>query len=330
MRGDVVVPFAAQETAATRRRLARYNPHVAAGVGAAGAGGRDDPDRGVPRVFDLTVPWIPEVPTETVACLLCSGRETRPLNTFVLNGHRFFTVRCRLDGMMWLDPRPTPAFYERLYREYYHRAGPDDPLLEQATLDVHTDDGRLARTARWRVDELEALTSPGRLLEVGFGAGHTLAEAQRRGWTVFGIEASPAAVAAAGLKGVAAACGPFLDFPRPAIPFDVVAMYSVIEHVPAPGAYLGHAHALLRLGGLLVLRLPDTPVAGPPASLLAHVHHFNRATITELLRRAGFRVVWIGALSLWKPTRYPGALPNMTLAAQRGSPSCAVVSGERC
>ena len=93
------------------------------------------------EVFDITVPWISNIPARPVACLLCGERRIRLLNTFVLNGARFFTVRCLSDGMMWLDPQPTPEFYHRLYAEHYHLAGQDDPLLEQATLDVHTDVG---------------------------------------------------------------------------------------------------------------------------------------------------------------------------------------------
>jgi len=288
----------------------------------------------VKEIFDVRVPWIAEIPTTHPSCALCGGQDAAPVNSFALNGQRFHNVRCARDGMMWLDPRPTGAFYERLYREHYHRVselcerGEDDPLLEQATLDVQSDDAALWRVAGWRLDELEALgaRSPGRLLEVGFGGGHTLAEAHRRGWEVFGLEASEVCVAAAAAKGVPegrVACAPFLAYAppgplgAPGERFDVVTAYSVIEHVPDPAEWLRRAHALLRLGGLLVLRLPDTPEEGPCASLIAHIHHFNRETIADLLRRCRFDVFYFGSFSVWRPTRYAGELPNMNVAARR-------------
>lgn len=280
---------------------------------------RRDVQRAIREVFNITIPWLDEIPAREVPCLLCGQRDLVPLNSFVLNGHRFHTVRCRVDGMMWLDPQPTEAFYERIYAEHYHRAGPDDPLLEQATLDVLSDERKLRNIARLRMDEIEWFVRPGRLLEVGYGSGQVLLEARARGWQVYGLELSRERVAAVQAQGIRAARVPLPAFAGEEESFDVVAMYSVIEHTPDPAAYLRRAAALLRPGGLLVLRLPDTGEEGPPASLIAHLYHFNRSTISELLRRCGLRVQWIGSAALWKPTRYPGTLWNVNVISRKGS-----------
>jgi SAM-dependent methyltransferase len=271
----------------------------------------------VPEVFNVCVPWIAEIATTPVSCLLCGGHDVIPLSTFLLNGQRFYTVRCRQDGMMWLDPRPAASFYYQLYTEHYHTSGLDDPLYEQATLDVHADQSGRREAARIRLDEIERFARPGRFLEVGFGNEYTLREAQSRGWDVLGIEIAPACVESALAQGFPAVCADFLSYGGPPESFDVVAMYSLIEHVPDPPAYLRHAHGLLRPHGLLVLRLPDTPEKGPPASLLAHIYHFNRATISELLRRCGFRVLWMGSFTVWKPQKYAGELPNMNVIGRK-------------
>jgi len=269
------------------------------------------------EVFDITVPWISDVPARPVACLLCGERRITPLNTYVLNGNRFYTVRCLSDGMMWLDPQPTPEFYHQLYTEHYHLAGQDDPLLEQATLDVHTDETRLRETAILRLNEIEEFASPGRFLEVGFGSGYTLMEAKARGWDVLGLEIAQSCVDDMRARGIAAACTSLTDYAGPRATFDVVTMYSVIEHVHDPAVYLRQAHELLKSNGLLVLRLPDTPDEGPPASLIAHLYHFNQSTISELLRRNHFEVRKFGSFSVWKPKRYPGELPNMNVISRK-------------
>jgi SAM-dependent methyltransferase len=269
-------------------------------------------------VFDIAVPDLGEIPVREKPCLLCGRRDFFPLNSFILNQRQFHTVRCVRDGMMWLDPQPTADFYRRLYSQRYHSAGPDDPLLEQATLDVHSDTAELERTARLRLDQIEQFAAPGHLLEVGFGSGAMLAAAVRRGWQVVGLELDQGCVDRMQDRGIPAYTGSLLDYRGEAASLDVVAMYSVIEHTLDPVAHLERAYSLLRAGGILVLRLPDTGAEGPPASLIAHVYHFNAHTIMVLLRRCGFEVLQIDSFHLWKPTRYPGALWNMNVISRKG------------
>lgn len=264
-------------------------------------------------VFDATVAWMADIPVREVPCLLCGQRDIRSLNTFVLNFQRFDTVRCQRDDMMWLDPQPTEPFYRLLYEEHYHVARGDDPLFEQGTLDVHSDEENLRQAAMLRLDEIERFMERDRFMEVGFGSGHTLQEARRRGWDVLGIELAQTCVDAMEMQGIPAIRTelPFYDGPEEA--FGVIGMYSVIEHTHHPDDYLRRAHALLKPGGLLVLRLPDTVAEGPPASLLAHLYHFNSATIIDLLRRSHFEVLQVGAFGCWRPTKYPGELWSMNI-----------------
>ena len=142
-------------------------------------------------------------------------------------------------------------------------------------------------------------------------------EAKARGWDVLGVEIAQSCVDDMRARGIAAVCTSLTDYAGPREAFDVVAMYSVIEHVHDPAVYLRQAHGLLKPNGLLVLRLPDTPDEGPPASLIAHLYHFNRSTISELLRRNHLEVCKFGSFSVWKPKRYPGELPNMNVISRK-------------
>ncbi|MFX1536627.1 MAG: class I SAM-dependent methyltransferase [Promethearchaeota archaeon] len=269
------------------------------------------------EIFNITVPWIEEIPTRQVNCLLCGKRNLLPLNTFVLNGKRFYTKRCLSDGMMWLDPQPTKEFYQHLYIEYYHLGEPDDPLLEQATLDVHSNEEKLREIGILRLNEIEKFVKNGRLLEVGFGSGHVLMEAKARNWDVFGVEIAPSCVTAVRAKGIPAMCIDFTMYKQKQNFFDVIAMYSVIEHVHDPIAYLQNAYELLKTNGVLVIRLPNTDDDGPPASLIAHLYHFNKTTISELLKRCGFKILEIGSWALWRPKKYPGELWSMSIFSRK-------------
>ena len=271
----------------------------------------------VREVFNITLPALGKIPAREQLCLLCGRRDFLPLNTFVLNDRRFHTVRCIHDGMMWLDPQPTEQFYQTLYTTYYHTTGPDDPLLEQATLNVHSNVEERKHIAQLRVDQIEQFSETGRLLEVGFGNGFMLEAAADRGWQVIGLELDQGCVNRMTDQNIPAYYCTLLEYAGEAEPFDVIAMYSVIEHVLDPAAYLEKAFSLLKTGGILVLRLPDTEAEGPPASLIAHVYHFNAHTIMVLLRRCGFEVLQIDNFGLWKPQKYPGALWNMNVVSQK-------------
>ena len=270
------------------------------------------------EVFNITVPDLGEIPATEKPCLLCGQRDIILLNSFILNHRRFHTVRCIHDGMMWLDPQPTEQFYRRLYSQHYHNTGPDDPLLEQATLDVHSRPDERKRTAQLRLDQIEQFSEPGRLLEVGFGSGAMLEMAVQRGWQVVGLELDQGCVDRMADQGIQAYNSSLLDYAGEPESFEVVCMYSVIEHTLDPVAHLKKALLLLKVGGILVLRLPDTEAEGPPASLIAHVYHFNAHTIMVLLRRCGFEVLQLDSFRLWKPSKYPGELWSMNVVSRKG------------
>jgi SAM-dependent methyltransferase len=270
------------------------------------------------EVFNITVPDLGQIPVREKPCLLCGRRDFFPLNSFVLNHRQFHTVRCVRDGMMWLDPQPTEQFYRQLYSQHYHTTGPDDPLLEQATLDVHSKTDELKHTAQLRLDQIEQFIGPDRLLEVGFGNGAMLEAAVQRGWHVVGLELDQSCVHRMKDRGISAHNSSLLEYGGELESFGVVGMYSVIEHTLDPVAYLEKAFSLLKGGGILVLRLPDTEAEGPPASLIAHVYHFNAHTILVLLRRCGFEVLQLDSFHLWKPSKYPGALWSMNVVSRKG------------
>jgi SAM-dependent methyltransferase len=278
----------------------------------------------VPLVFEACVPWLDRLEVERVPCLLCGGEDARPVQRFVLNGHTLATVRCPRDGMLWLDPRPVPAFYDLLYAEHFYGVPFDDPLFEQASLPAQAPPAQKRQAASWRMDEIERYSLdgrvPGRLLEVGFGGGDVLEEACGRGWDVLGVESVASCVESALARGLAAQHGTLADLVRDESlvgTFDAAGMFSVLEHVLDPVRALSDARVLLRAGGVLALRLPETPPEGAPASLIVHVYDFNKETIAALLRRCGFEVLHAETAGIWRPTKYPGELANMNVLSRK-------------
>ena len=155
-------------------------------------------------------------------------------------------------------------------------------------------------TARRDLEQIEAFVSPGSMLDVGCWTGSFLDVARDRGWQAHGIEPSSWASERARVRGLDVITGTLEGFrPGPAT-FRGVALRDVIEHVADPAAALRRLHAALDGGGALYLTTPDAGsrlarVLGSRwwSVMPMHVQYFTRGSMTELLRRCGFRVASI-------------------------------------
>ncbi|MER3398619.1 MAG: class I SAM-dependent methyltransferase [Chloroflexota bacterium] len=149
---------------------------------------------------------------------------------------------------------------------------------------------------------------PGRMLEVGCGAGRFLRTIGRRrpGWELFGCDLSAVSLKA-GRTFPEAAEYVLADahrLPYRDAGFDFVLMVDVLEHLPRPEEALAEAYRVLRPGGRFHLLVP---CEGQPLTLhwLAaklgvgadlkerhggHIQRFTHADIFSLLAGAGFRV----------------------------------------
>ena len=135
-------------------------------------------------------------------------------------------------------------------------------------------------------------------MEVGCGYGFGLDFAlNSRGWNGVGIDPAPLAAVGREALGVAIELRYLRDDDEARGTIDVVMASETIEHVPSPAAFIRTLRAMLRPGGLLVLTTPNSddivPGTSPGAivSLLSPTLHLviqNRASLADLLRRAGF------------------------------------------
>jgi SAM-dependent methyltransferase len=204
--------------------------------------------------------------------------------------------RCPSCAIAWLDPMPTENELASAYDNYYTHHEPPPPSTLQRSYRLLL---RLTSLFRQR-ERLNLMyldkTKPGRLLEVGSGAGHRLAAFRARGWQAEGQELDARAPAGVHI-------GPLRKLALPESTYDAVVMNHVLEHVTDPVALLGECRRLLRPGGTFVATTPNLDSHGhrrfgadwrglePPR----HLHLFTPASLTTVANRAGFNQlkVWV-------------------------------------
>lgn len=264
-------------------------------------------------------------------CPLCGGEERKVLYSGLED--RLFgapgewTLReCGLCGVVLLDPRPTEEDVGKAYATYYtHRTtAVPNSFLRHARRYVRG--GYLANkfgyvegvTRPQRLAGLLAYFHPGqrelmnvsvmylparhggRLLEVGFGNGETLAELRRLGWEVEGVDFDAQAVEAAHRdRGLNVRVGTLEDQTYPPDYFDAVVMKHVIEHVHHPVSLFKECSRILKPGGVLIIVTPNVNAfihrlykgnwfdLDPPRHLVL----FSKDTIAGLADKVGLKSV---------------------------------------
>jgi len=74
----------------------------------------------------------------------------------------------------------------------------------------------------------------------------------------------------------------------------VISMIHVLEHIEDPRSLLRTAWSRLAPGGLLVVEVPHVWTNPYALTVSDHATHFGAASLTRLIRSAGFTIVWTG------------------------------------
>lgn len=228
-------------------------------------------------------------PNEVSRCLVCGGESFVPVFPTRLP----WLVRCPECGLRLVWPQPTDAELADIYGpDYFTPFGSDLRFADGYRQMKAAGASRLLRIAERHI-------VPGKLLDLGSGLGELLLTAMRRGWEVQGIEPNPDAVKIVNERLPESVFLGTLDTFRPRdAAYDLITCVEVIEHLRFPDWSLRRMFDLLRPGGALVLTTPNVGcwqgyLLGPrwPHYHRDHLWYFDRATLTTMVRTAGFEVM---------------------------------------
>ena len=228
-----------------------------------------------------------------VRCALCGSDNYQVLANQALYGVQCRNVVCADCGLGYVNPRMEEsdlrAFYHSGYRErQFSQSQPTEDFLRKAAREA---DERLAWTSPYLVKQAP-------VLEVGCGTGNYLETVRRKtGNRVMGIEPT-ATYADYGTRqlGLEIRRTFFEDTQLPQNNFGAIALFHVLEHLEDPAGSLGRFNRALVSDGYLILEVPN--LLKPWDYLTGfledvHLYNFTPVTLTGILHKAGFRVVWL-------------------------------------
>jgi dolichol-phosphate mannosyltransferase len=196
-------------------------------------------------------------------------------------------VQCLGCGLVFTNPQLSSAEVLALY------AGVEDQTyLENVEARI--------KTFSYNLDAVERFLPPAsRMLEVGSYCGFFLDVARKRGFDVLGVEPSVWASAyARDTLHVPTVTGGLDALPDGTKPFDVVCSWDVLEHLSDPMAELKLINRRLRPGGVFAFSTLDYANWVPrllgerwPWMMDMHLYYFTTKMTTQMLERAGFRLL---------------------------------------
>lgn len=236
----------------------------------------------------------------------------------------FTLVCCSSCGLVCVHPQPSNETLSKHYpAEYYTHASPRPTLKDQfnSTLfqflfflfegsKLHSgvikkalqSVGSRFPHARHivEINALEYLPGAGStLLEVGFGRGDFLGFLASRGYDCTGVENDPVCCENLQKQGHTAFCGEILELHLPENAFDFIRMRHTLEHIRRPAETVKKLFDIQKPGGYIFVEVPNFDGAyseifredWAQLEVPRHLFHFNEATPSRLLKKAGYRIV---------------------------------------
>ncbi len=211
-------------------------------------------------------------------------------------GLPFRTYLCRDCGLIFTTPRMSTQsvvkFYDVEYRAIY-RGKP------KATEAFFADQARHGRQILRRIGK----RSPGRVFDIGCGAGGVLVPFQEAGWQCFGGDFGSGYLNRGGEAGLTLEVGSYETL-RQYAPADLIVASHVLEHCLNPIEELKGWASLLSRDGLLYIEVPGLfDVYRNYKSLaaffhVAHTFNFTLGTLRSVAAQAGLKFV-AGNESVW-------------------------------
>ena len=248
------------------------------------------------------------------ACPVCGGAAHHEFTgSDLMFGHagNYNYSCCDQCGTVFQDPMPSAeqiaAFYPDEYEQYQPERAKRVKNLQRGALRavhgyrhlevpaVYIAMGHVLGRTKYR--DTPFYSAGHRALDIGCGNGKYLNKLCSLGWDAEGVEFNESAVDVCRSSGLTVFHGDLHSAAFPDASFDMVSARHVIEHIPDPNAFISEIARILRPGGCLYLRTPNSKALGRkpfgkywyPNEVPRHLVLFASGNLTLLAGRHGLK-----------------------------------------
>ncbi len=236
-----------------------------------------------------------------VRCCVCDADDTEIVGSgedfeYRTSADVFTAVQCRSCDLVYLNPRPMVAEFEKIYPSNYHAFD----FTEAKFSFVHKVRSRLE--AKRLLEFCKDLPPDAKILDVGCGDGFHLNLLKKYGeksWILEGIDLDERATKMAEKTGLKVHLGTVEELNLPESSYDLAFMIQTIEHVEKPETVLSAVRKLLKPSGKLIIVTDNTESLDfrifkksywGGYHFPRHWNLFNRKSLTKLAKKCGFNV----------------------------------------
>lgn len=228
-------------------------------------------------------------------CNICGSTN----NKTYLKKYNLTILRCNQCGLLYTNSQPSIKNLAKLYNQDYFLS---NQPLELGYQNYFDEQQNLEKEANYYLNIINRYVplKDTNLYEVGCAFGFFLNQAKKRGMKVSGVEISKFAAGIARKKfKLDVTTESFLKMSL-VKKYDVIVMFTTLEHLTDPTGYLVKASKLLNKNGLLFLSVPDagsvlakfTGKSWPGfQKIKEHNYFFTQSSISNLLNKSHFTIV---------------------------------------
>jgi len=197
---------------------------------------------------------------EYVKCNLCGADDAEFVlrARFRLNNSKkeFFNLaKCRICGLVYLNPRPSEKEINEYYPSWYHSRA-DAKRLDIEKTKIWGISWRAAM--KKKAEPILKYKKGGKILDVGCGDGSLLKFLKEIGWQTFGVEPhETSSLYAQRILRLNVFYGRLGEANYPEESFDVITLLHVLEHLHDPSQVLKKAFLLMKRDGILIIEVPN-------------------------------------------------------------------------
>lgn len=214
-------------------------------------------------------------------------------------------IECGGCGFISVFPLPDGEKYERIYSSDFYHVHIQREVGHVSYYDRFDSDYELAKLRLKNISFIrDVITQKGSLLDIGCSNGAFVTRAVEEGYIGVGTDLNPVVIDFAKAKGKGTfECVNVFKSPAPykSNSFEVITLHDVFEHLVDPRNDLEKISKLLRVGGLLIIDIPDIECDGfinnclewKHIRPLEHIHYPRIFHMRAMLKFVGLKLSYI-------------------------------------